>query len=186
MANAKKCDRCGKYYEKNEEHSFIHSGKIIGIVKKVSADETTSISYDLCDSCITDFGLFMDGLKIEDEDACKYTNEGPGKDAGKDTGKDAGSEQVGTNVKRTNMTVGQLKNVLSLLPNHMDVIIPAIDPLDANKFDGFRHVRTAGVLSCVHERDEALCLNSSADGLDISGQIRYNKLSHTTCERVMF
>lgn len=182
MANAKKCDRCGKYYENNEEHRFIHSGKIIGMVKKVSADGTNSISYDLCDSCLTDFGLFMDGLKIEDGDACKDTNEGPGKDACKD----AGSEQVGTNVKRTNMTVGQLKNVLSLLPNHMDVVIPAIDPLDANKFDGFRHVRTAGVLSFEHERDEVLCLNTSADGLDISGQIKYNKLSYTTCKRVMF
>lgn len=180
MADAKKCDRCGKYYEKNEEHKYTeemqHKSMIAARIQIRSVSGFMLTDYDMCDECLSRFKEFMDG-DTKDEDDCK---------GAEDDCKDAESEQVGTIVKRTNMTVGQLKNVLSLLPNHMDVIIPAIDPLDANKFDGFQPVRTAGVLSCEHERDDALCLNTSDDGLDISGQIRYNKLTDITCKRVMF
>ena len=62
-----------------------------------------------------------------------------------------------------NMRVKDLKNILTTLPDDMLIIIPVIDEDDANHIYGFRHVRTAGVLTCESEQDrEVLCLNAAA------------------------
>ena len=71
-----------------------------------------------------------------------------------------------------NMRVKDLKHILEQLPDDMAVIIPVIDEEDANHIYGFRHVRTAGVLVSEGERDrEVLCLNASADMMDIADQV---------------
>lgn len=85
-----------------------------------------------------------------------------------------------------NLTVGELENILKQIDNKdMEVIIPVIDVKDANYIDGFRHVRTAGILTNRYEPNPAFCLNASADGLDICSQLKYNG-SETVCEKVMF
>ena len=72
-----------------------------------------------------------------------------------------------------NMTVKELKEVLNECPDNMPVIIPVIDEDDVNHIYGFRHIRTAGVLTSYGEED-ACCLNSAADGYDIADQIHFS------------
>ena len=62
MANAKKCDRCGNYYDANTKYeipSYLDTRYAIGISTLVSFDfncETEpGISYDLCDKCLESF-----------------------------------------------------------------------------------------------------------------------------------
>lgn len=82
-----------------------------------------------------------------------------------------------------NMTVKDLKEILSDVSDDTPIIIPVITEEDANCILGFRHVRTAGLLENHHEDKPALCLNASAYGLDISSQI---KRHDTTCLKVLF
>lgn len=87
------------------------------------------------------------------------------------------------------MTVKKLKEILETLPDDMPVIIPVINPDDLNGIDGFRYVKTAGVLCCEFEVDKrVVCLNTSDCGLDISGQLEHNKYRADTsiiCEKVL-
>lgn len=86
-----------------------------------------------------------------------------------------------------NMTVKELKDILKTLPDDMDVIIPVIDIDDVNDVKAFRHIRTAGVLEDIGEEHPALCLNSAANGVDISTQIQQSHHSTTTtCKQVLF
>lgn len=57
MASAKKCDRCGTFYEKNHE-------RIAGVK---TFDKTGNwIDWkDLCDDCVNDLKRFLDGAKVE-------------------------------------------------------------------------------------------------------------------------
>ena len=68
-----------------------------------------------------------------------------------------------------NMYVKDLKKILNELPDDM----PIINEDDANHIYGFRHVRTAGVLTSYGEED-ACCLNAAADGLDIADQVHFS------------
>ena len=65
MANAKKCDRCGKYYDRNHAKSM--NGNF---VTSISIITTTPAQYhrvfDLCDECIVDLYKFF-GLEGKDE-----------------------------------------------------------------------------------------------------------------------
>lgn len=72
-----------------------------------------------------------------------------------------------------NMYVKDLKKILKELPDDMPIIIPVIDEDDANHIYGFRHVRTAGVLTSYGEED-ACCLNAAADGQDIADQVHFS------------
>ena len=73
------------------------------------------------------------------------------------------------------MRVGDLKKIISDLPDDMIVVIPIINEDYANKIFGFRKVRTAGVLECSYEEDrEALCLNAACEGQDIADQVRFS------------
>ena len=64
MANAKKCDRCGKYYDKNKQHPFTGSAmvSVIDGVAFTRQDGGITNCYDLCDDCIT---LLKEWLKGE-------------------------------------------------------------------------------------------------------------------------
>lgn len=75
------------------------------------------------------------------------------------------------------MTVKDLSDILSELPDDMKIVIPVVDKEDVNYILGFRKVRTAGVLHCETEQDtEVLCLNGATDGRDISDQVMLNNL----------
>lgn len=81
------------------------------------------------------------------------------------------------NIKNTyqNMTVKDLKLILSDLPDDMHIVIPVIDAFYANHIYGFRYVRTAGELISECEQDrEVFCLNAAADGQDIEDQVHYS------------
>ena len=85
-----------------------------------------------------------------------------------------------------NMSVSDLKKILSKLPGDMPVIIPVITEEDANHILAFRHVRTAGILCDEYEREgnrRVLCLNAAADGVDISTQTERRDV---VCEKVLF
>lgn len=71
-----------------------------------------------------------------------------------------------------NMYVKDLKKIINELPDDMPIIIPIIDYDDTNHIYGFRHVRTAGVLTSYGEED-ACCLNAAADGQDIADQVHF-------------
>ena len=87
--------------------------------------------------------------------------------------------------KKNNMTVSDLKQIIADLPDDMAVIIPVILEDDCNTILGLRHVRTAGVLYAEWEEEypRVLCLNASADGVDISTQV---KSRDCVCEKVLF
>ena len=62
MANAKKCDRCGDYYDANTKYeipSYLNTRHAIGISTLVSCNFSCptepGISYDLCDKCLESF-----------------------------------------------------------------------------------------------------------------------------------
>ena len=88
-------------------------------------------------------------------------------------------------INHVNMTVKDLKDILEILPNDMEVIIPVISSYHCNEIYGFRHVRTAGILSCLNE-DNALCLNSAENGADIVTQVNNYDGNTITCEKVLF
>ena len=94
------------------------------------------------------------------------------------------------NESRVNLTVEDLKEAIKDLPDDMPIIIPVITEEDANLILAFRHVRTIGILNDLYADDKspdklALCLNASADGVDISTQIENNKLE-VTCEKIIY
>ena len=72
-----------------------------------------------------------------------------------------------------NMTIAELKRLISDLPDNMPVIIPVIDEDDCNRIFGFRFVRTAGILSCDGEECRTvLCLNAAYDQ-DIAAPVNF-------------
>lgn len=90
-----------------------------------------------------------------------------------------------------NMTVKDLKEVLEQILDDRPVIIPCIEEYDSNHILGFRYVRTAGLLKDELNPDSSdnvvLCLNTAADGLDISSQLEASgKSVYISCERVLF
>ena len=76
MAEAKKCDRCGNYYDntygsvkQNDKGDLIGTGyTIIGIdiLKNIGGRHIHDEHFDLCDSCIVKFYLFMNELDIHE------------------------------------------------------------------------------------------------------------------------
>lgn len=70
MADAKKCDRCGNYYDENAKHKVtINSCKtVISEVCTYTRSGHAYKPYDLCDNCIDDFFEFMCNRQLEKED----------------------------------------------------------------------------------------------------------------------
>ena len=64
IVNAKKCDRCGRYYECNKRfpETGYKSQKIIGIAA-IRKNGSWYKQYDFCDDCLADFFEFMNGVK---------------------------------------------------------------------------------------------------------------------------
>lgn len=63
MAKAKKCDRCGKYYDKNEGIKSIN-GYFVRTIRLETSGPYMNL--DLCDPCIYDLYKFL-GLDEEDQ-----------------------------------------------------------------------------------------------------------------------
>ena len=65
MAAAKKCDRCGKYYDTNKRHMLSNRCSDIkdGIAfTAISGNRSKQI--DLCDDCIEKLDIFLSGIEL--------------------------------------------------------------------------------------------------------------------------
>lgn len=65
MAAAKKCDRCGKFYDRNNR---IYKGRyknefIDGIVKTTNIGNYLN-QIDLCDECLDKLDIFLSGVEL--------------------------------------------------------------------------------------------------------------------------
>lgn len=67
MSVARKCDRCGKFYEKNRV-KWNCGGSITRGINVVNTNNIIVVECDLCDSCIEDFRAFMDHYDDTEED----------------------------------------------------------------------------------------------------------------------
>ena len=87
------------------------------------------------------------------------------------------------------LRVKDLKTILEKLPDDMMIVIPVIDAIDVNNIDGFRKVRTAGVLVDDYTIEpcdrKVLCLNGAAHGADIADQVRESGLE-VSVETVLY
>ena len=75
------------------------------------------------------------------------------------------------------MRVGDLKSIISELPDEMFIVIPVVDEDDVNRIHGFRKVGTAGILEDdyeVNDERKVLCLNGCAGGQDLADQIYFS------------
>lgn len=61
MADAKKCDRCGDYYESNcvRKVSGYFGGLKLGYIQILSVQDTSAYIFDLCDKCMDELFEFM-------------------------------------------------------------------------------------------------------------------------------
>lgn len=67
MANVKKCDRCGKYYDKNIQHTVKSFGSVIAGIAFVTDRDFTDKRFDLCDDCMTKLKIWLfNGIDEED------------------------------------------------------------------------------------------------------------------------
>ena len=57
MSDAKKCDRCGKYYDKCQNVKTINGYKVRGI--KIFTSYGPYLELDLCEKCIDDLYDFL-------------------------------------------------------------------------------------------------------------------------------
>ena len=73
MSVARKCDRCGKFYEKNRVKWYINGGSIARGINIMSASNIIISEYDLCASCIEDLRCFM---AYDDKEEDKNGEEG--------------------------------------------------------------------------------------------------------------
>lgn len=75
MANVKKCDRCGKVYDRNRRHVQRRADKdrIYTGVSLIYLEDATDDIFDLCDECLDAFGDFMSFYKRAGEEV--KTNE---------------------------------------------------------------------------------------------------------------
>ena len=71
MATAKRCDRCGKYYDKNTEHKQNINGRLYyedGMCFTTTAYEINADFKDLCDECLDKLHMFLNGAELILED----------------------------------------------------------------------------------------------------------------------
>ena len=68
MASAKKCDRCGKYYDNNKSTLRGYPGTLCGVTFVRSVGQPRCIGEkDLCDECIAKLIRFMNGCELQEE-----------------------------------------------------------------------------------------------------------------------
>ena len=63
MADAKKCDRCGKYYTDGEKRYTVDSFHV-GCIKLMSVSGACIDYYDLCDDCVKKLMVFLDNIEV--------------------------------------------------------------------------------------------------------------------------
>lgn len=63
MADAKKCDRCGKYYTDSEKQ-YTFDGFRVGCIKLMSVDGFCIGYYDLCDNCVKKLMRYLNHEEI--------------------------------------------------------------------------------------------------------------------------
>lgn len=65
MAAAKKCDRCGKYYDRNNRiNKGLYKNEFIdGIVKTTNTGNYLN-QIDLCDECLDKLDIFLSGIEL--------------------------------------------------------------------------------------------------------------------------
>ena len=71
MATAKRCDRCGKYYDKNIEHKQNINGRLYyedGMCFTTVSYDVYADCKDLCDECLDKLHIFLNGAKLILED----------------------------------------------------------------------------------------------------------------------
>ena len=70
MANAKKCDRCGKYYDENTrfKSNNCRYAQRVSSVTEITVGGYHYKNYDLCDDCIADFRAFISGRKLAEKE----------------------------------------------------------------------------------------------------------------------
>ena len=67
MANAKKCDRCGAFYENNTLlKSRLCGNRVIVGIRLVTNAGSVEEEYDLCDHCLTELSCFLHGYNNEE------------------------------------------------------------------------------------------------------------------------
>ena len=66
MAQARKCDRCGKFYEKNFETANKSKTTVAGVCF-ITTQDLSIEDKDLCDDCIVQFKKFMAGCELKEE-----------------------------------------------------------------------------------------------------------------------
>lgn len=77
MSVARKCDRCGKFYEKNSVKWYLNGSSNTRGIGIISNDNFRQPEYDLCDSCIEDLRCFM---SYDDKEVNKNGEEGTERD----------------------------------------------------------------------------------------------------------
>ena len=71
MATARKCDRCGNYYDKNTKYNSAspYTGYVCGLFTLKSrgfdCEKETYLQYDLCDECLESFYNWLWGWGCE-------------------------------------------------------------------------------------------------------------------------
>lgn len=65
MADAKKCDRCGKFYDRNNRmgKGLYKNEFIDGIVKTTNIGNYLN-QIDLCDECLDKLDIFLSGIGL--------------------------------------------------------------------------------------------------------------------------
>ena len=65
MASAKQCDRCGKFYNRNNRmiKGLYKNECIDGIVKTTNIGNYLN-QIDLCDECLDKLDIFLSGIKL--------------------------------------------------------------------------------------------------------------------------
>ena len=65
MAAAKKCDRCGKFYDRNTRtNKGLYKNEFIdGIVKTTNIGNYLN-QIDLCDECLDKLDIFLSGVEL--------------------------------------------------------------------------------------------------------------------------
>ena len=65
MAAAKKCDRCGKFYDRNNRmNKGLYKNEVIdGIVKTTNIGNYLN-QIDLCDECLGKLDIFLSGIEL--------------------------------------------------------------------------------------------------------------------------
>lgn len=78
MSAAKKCDRCGKFYEKNISYKGIAwcTNGIIAGIKTTTINDHSDYKYDLCDECVGKLYMFLNNeigneVKQEKKRSCE-------------------------------------------------------------------------------------------------------------------